>query len=388
MGRPVAIVGVGQTRHGNRSEFTYTDLVREAVQAVFEDSGIASDDVDGVVFGSMPSMMEGVAMNHFYLADALRGVGKTFMRTETCGTTGISLAFTGYYWVASGYADLVLVVGSEKVLEGDAQATMATVAEPFYQRAFAAGAPGLYAMLPSERMWRYGIPEEKVRDAAARLSVDCHNDAILNPYAHIRKEFTMEDVKNAPIIAYPIRLLDVCPTSDGACAVIFASKETAEKLANKPAWIKGIGFRGDEYMIGDSDRVESQCAMGAARQAYEMAGIKNPLEEFDVAELYNPFTFVEMLHMENFGFCEPGKACDMVLKGTFARGGKLPCDPSGGVLCTNPIGATALVRVAETALQVTGRAGDRQIPGARLGLAHGLGGVNQFNGVMILGSDL
>jgi acetyl-CoA C-acetyltransferase len=388
MAQPVAIVGVGQTKHGNRSEISYPDLIREAIEAVFNDSGIEPDDIDGVVFGSMPSMMEGVAMNHFYFADALRSVGKSFMRTETCGTTGISLAFTGYYWVASGMADIVLVVGSEKVNEGDAQATMSTVAEPFYQRPFAAGAPGVYAMLPNEWMWKYNISDEKARDAAAKLSVDHHRDAIDNPFAHVRKEFTIDEVKNAPIVVYPIRFYDVCPTSDGACAVIFVSEKIAKKLHNKPAWVKGVGFRGDEYMVGDSDRVVSECAIGAAKEAYKMAGIIDPVNELDVAEIYNPFTFIEMLHMENFGFCAPGTAADEVLKGTFTREGKLPCDPSGGVLCTNPIGATALIRVAEIALQVTGRAGEHQIDGSKCGLAHGLGGVNQFNGVMILSSEI
>ena len=114
MGRAVAVIGVGQTKHGNRSEITYPDMVREAVQAAVQDAGITPDDIEGVVHGSMPSMMEGVGMNHFYFADALGAVGKEFMRTETCGTTGISLALTGYYWVASGCAEIVMVVGSEK----------------------------------------------------------------------------------------------------------------------------------------------------------------------------------------------------------------------------------------------------------------------------------
>jgi acetyl-CoA C-acetyltransferase len=107
-----------------------------------------------------------------------------------------------------------------------------------------------------------------------------------------------------------------------------------------------------------------------------------------VAEVYNPFTFQEMLFYECFGFCEPGGAPDLVLKGTFDKGGELPCDPSGGVLCTNPIGATGLVRVAETVLQVTGKAGEHQIPGAKTALSHAMGGVDQFNGIMIVGSEL
>lgn len=388
MGRPVAIIGVGQTKHGNRSEITYPDMIREAVLAAYEDAGISPDDIEGVVYGSMPSMMEGVGMNHFYFADALRTVGKDFMRTETCGTTGISLAFTGYYWVASGCADLVLVVGSEKQHEGDSQPTIVTVYDPFYQRPFASGAPGIYSWLCQDWMWRNDLPEDHVRDAAAKLSVDHHRDGILNPYAHIKKEVTADEVKNSPIIVSPIRFLDICPTSDGTCAMILASEEMVKKIGKKPAWVKGVGFRGDEYCFGDCDRVQSESPRQAAGQAYKMAGVTNPIADLDVAELYNPFTFMEMIHYESFGFCEPGQAPEEVLKGKFARGGELPCAPSGGVLCTNPIGACAMLRVAEIALQVTGKAGEHQVEGAKLGFAHGLGGLNQFNGVMILGGDL
>ena len=159
-------------------------------------------------------------------------------------------------------------------------------------------------------------------------------------------------------------------------------------VGRSPAWVKGVGFSGDEYWFGDSDKVSWEGAVDTAKQAYIMAGITDPLKELDVAEIYNPFTYVELQHFECFGFCDPGKGADAALKGTFAREGELPCDPSGGVLCSNPIGATALVRVAEAAMQVTGKAGDHQIGGAKLALAHGLGGVSQFNGVMILGSEI
>ena len=119
-----------------------------------------------------------------------------------------------------------------------------------------------------------------------------------------------------------------------------------------------------------------------------MAGITNPRKEIDVAEVYNPFTFQELIFYECFGFCDRGEACKLVEDGTVLRGGELPCDPSGGVLCTNPIGATGLIRVGESALQVTGRAGDRQIAGAKTALAHAMGGSDQFNGIMIISSEL
>jgi len=388
MGRAVAILGTGQSKHGKRFDVCYPDLVREAVMAVFADTGLEPDDIDGVVSGTMPSMMEGVAMTHFYFADALQAVGKPILKTETCGSTGISIAHTAYYWVSSGMADVVLAVGHEKMNEGDSQATMTTVMEPFYQRYFLSGAPGVFSMQSQGWSVRFNIPEEKVREAAAIISVTHHDDAHDNPYAHLRLRLSVDDVKNAPVITYPIRLYDVCPNSDGACAVVFASKRAAKKLGKKVAWVKGVGYRGEEQFFGDSDKAVWPSAVEAAKEAYSQAGITNPLRELDVAEVYNPFTYQEMLFYECFGFCEFGQAPDLVLGKAFTREGKLPCDPSGGVLCTNPIGATGLIRVAEAAMQVTGNAEAHQIPGAKLALAHAMGGIDQFNGIMILGSEL
>ncbi len=177
----------------------------------------------------------------------------------------------------------------------------------------------------------------------------------------------MDDVKNARVITYPIRLLDVCPNSDGACAVIFASEKMAKKIGKKAAWVKGVGYRGEEYFFGDSDKVVWQSAIQAARQAYDQAGIRNPRKELDVAEVYNPFTYQEMLFYECFGFCDFGASPDLVLKGTFARKGQLPCDPSGGTLCTNPIGATGLIRVAEAGPAGHGQGGGPPDPRGETG---------------------
>ncbi len=389
MGRPVAIIGVGQTKHGRRMDVSYPDLVREAVLRVFEDAGLTPNDIDGVVSGTMPSMMEGVALTHFYFADAMQAVGKPILKTETCGSTGVSIAHTAFYWVASGMADMVLAVGHEKMNEGDSQATMTTVCEPFYQRHFVAGAPGAFSMQSRVWMDNFGIPEDKVRDAAAYISKTHHDSAFDNPYAHVKLRVTIDDVKNSKIITYPIRLLDVCPNSDGACAVIFASEEAVRKLGRKKvAWVRGIGFRGEEYYFGDSDKAVWQSAIQAAKEAYDQAGITDPRKDLDVAEVYNPFTFQEMMFYECFGFCGFGEAPDLVLKGIFARDGQLPCDPSGGTLCANPIGATGLIRVAEAALQVMDKAGAHQIPGAKMALGHAMGGADQFNGIMIVGSEL
>jgi acetyl-CoA C-acetyltransferase len=388
MARDVAIIGTGQTRHGRRQDVSYPELVREAVVIALQDAGIEMKDVDGIVFGTMPSLMEGVSSTHFYFAEVLGSIGKPLLKVETCGSTGQSIGHCGFYWVASGMADIILVVGSEKMSEGDGQATMTKVFDPFFQQTFAAGAPGVFTMQSMEWMYRFNIPEDKAREAAALISVSNHDNALDNPYAHIRIKVTMDEVKNARVITYPVRLLDVCPASDGACAVVFASKEKAKKICKKPAWIKGLGFRGEEYFFGESDKAIWMSATEAAKAAYRQAGITNPLKELDVAEIYNPFTYQEMIFYECFGFCPRGKAPDYVLKGTFLKDGRLPCDPSGGVLCTNPIGASGLLRLAEAVLQVTGKAGDRQIDGAKLAFSHAMGGIDQFNGVTIVGSQL
>jgi len=387
MGRAVAVIGTGQTKHGRREDISYPDLVREAVKKVFEDAGITPNDVDGVVYGSMPSMMEGVAYNHFYFADALRVVGKPLLRTETCGSTGQSVAHTAIHWVASGMADVVLAIASEKENEGDAQATMMTILEPFLQ-VVVGGAPLAFSLQSREWMGYYHIDDAKAREAASIVSVDSHDGGLNNPLAHIRVKLSKEDVTNAPIITYPVRLYDVCPVSDGACAVIFASEEKAKKICKKPAWVKGLGFRGEEYFMGDSNKAVWQSTIEASKEAYKEAGITNPLKELDVAEVYNPFSYQELMFLECLGICPPGESPDYVIKGTFSPGGELPCDPSGGVLCTNPIGAAGLIRVAEAALQVTGKAGEYQVEGAKLALSHAMGGVMQFNGVTILGSEL
>jgi acetyl-CoA C-acetyltransferase len=388
MPKPVAVVASGQSRCGKRLDVNYPEMVREAVVAALDDAGIGIDRIQAVVTGSMPAPMEGVNSPHLYWVDAMGAAGKPVIRVATCGSTGISIAHAAFYHVASGLFDLVLAVGAQKMYEGEPQGTMATVADPFFQRPFLAGAPGIFALQCNEYIHHYGLPEERVREAAARISVRNHTAALTNPYAHIRTEITVADVLRSRVIAYPVRLLDVCPASDGACAVVFASREAARKSTAVPVWVKGVGYCGEEHFYGDSDKVRWESAIRAARSAYRMAGIRNPRQQLDVAEVYNPFTFQELLYYECFGFCEAGKACELVEEGVVMPGGELPCDPSGGVLCTNPIGATGLQRVAEVALQIQGKAGAHQIEGARTGLAHAMGGMDQFNGVMILGSEL
>lgn len=388
MTRAVAIVGVGETKCGRREDVSYPELIREAVTAALEDAGISFKDIDAVVSGSMPTPMEGINAMHLYWSDAMAAWGKPSMRIATCGSTGISIAHTGFYHVASGVFDVVLAVGAEKMFEGDSQGTMTTVGDPWFISPFVGGAPPTFALQSYQYVQVHNLSEERVREATARISVEHHQSALRNPYAHIRRAITIDDVLKSEIICYPIRLYDVCPNSDGACAVIFASEDKVNKFRPKPAWVKAVSYCSEEYLLGDSDKVIWQMAINAAQEAYKMAGIQNPRKELDVVELYNPFTYQELIWYEGFGFCDMGEACQLVEDGVVFRGGELPVNPSGGVLCTNPIGASGLFRAAEAALQVTGRAGERQIPGAKLAFANAMGGTSNVVGIMILSSEL
>lgn len=383
--KKVAIVGTGQTNCGRRDDVSYPELVYEAVRRALDDANLSVKDIDAVVTGTMPAPMEGVNAPHLYTADAAGAFQKPTIRVATCGTTGGSIAHCGYYHVASGLFNTVLVIGAEKMYENDPQGTMSTIWDYRYDKPFLAGAPGVFAMQAVEYAFRYGYALEEVSEAAAILSVKNHLAAIDNPYAHVKKKITVDDVLKSRMISYPVRLFDVCPSSDGACAIIFASENKARKITDIPVWVKGLGYCGDEQLFADKDIVEWQSAIIAARTAYKMAGIENPRKQLDVAEVYNPFTYQELTFYECFNFCDKGKAVKMVKEGTFHRDGELPTTPSGGVLCTNPIGATGLQRIAEVALQITGKAGKHQLPKrVETGFASAMGGSYQLNSVFIL----
>ncbi|HUT52155.1 MAG TPA: thiolase family protein [bacterium] len=371
MGRRAAIIATGQTKHvSKRRDVNIPELISEAVQACLADAQMTMADVDAVVIGNMEHF-EGVYNPNLWAADVLGAVGKHMMMITTGGTTGASLAHAGYYHAASGCFDRVLCVGWEKQSDGDTTAGLIFQADPLFERFNMAGAIGTFALAASEYMDRFGITEEQ----AAMVSVKNRGNACKNPHAHLRKEVSIEDVLGSRVLAYPIKLLDMCPTSDGACAVIVASEDAAKKGPNKPAWFKALATRHDQPFNSDLPMlIQMRTLTDAAREAYKQAGITDPLKEIDVAELYEPCTFAEMSWYEALGFCGLGQGGKLVESGATQMSGELPVNPSGGVISTNCIGATALIRVAEAAVQIMGKGGERQIDGVKTALATGFGG--------------
>jgi len=384
MARKAAIIATGQTRHASRRrDVNIVELIHEAVRACLEDAGMRPADLDGVVIGNMEHF-EGVYNADLWAVDGVGSLLKHSMKVTTGGTTGASVAHAGFYHVASGLFDTVLCIGWEKQSDGDTTAGLIFQSDPLFERGNMAGAIGTFALAASEYMQRFGITEEQ----AALVAVKNRGNACLNPFAHLRKEITVEEVLASRVLAHPIKLLDMCPTSDGACAVIVASEEVAKKKSpNRPAWVQALATRHDQPFNADLPMlIGMRTLTEAAREAYAQAGIANPLKELDVAELYEPCTFAELSWYEALGFCELGGGGRLMESGATQLRGVLPVNPSGGVISTNCIGATAMIRVAEAALQIMGKAGDRQVPGARRALATGFGG-SWWSEVTILGAE-
>jgi acetyl-CoA C-acetyltransferase len=380
----VAIVGTGQTVHARRRlDVSQAGLVREAVNNALEDANLTFAEIDSVVVASGPALFGAVNQPDKWLVDACGGYMKPVVRVTSGGGTGLAGALAALNQVASGFADRVLVVGYDKLSEGALQYQISTLYDPFWGREFAVGIMGFAAAYWRARMDTLGHTEE----AAAMVSVKNHRNAFRNPYAHIRKEVTVDDVLNSRPLAWPIKLLDVPPISDGACAVVLASADAVPKITDKPAWIRGMAYYGEADNAPNRDMIQSVPLQLAAQRVYKKAGITNPRRQFDVAELQEPYTCFELSYYEGLGLCPPGKAAKLIASGATDMDGDIPCNPSGGCMGANPIGATALIRLAEAALQVTDKAGEHQVPGARTGLVQAGGGWANLRGVAVVSAD-
>jgi len=385
MARRVAIVAAGQTDHvSRRLDVNVAELAREAVDRCLEQAGLAMAEVDAVILGNM-EMFEGINMPDQWMASTLGAAGKPLFKLNTGGTVGASTAVAATQMLAAGTFRRILCVGYEKHSEGSVQSAITTVGDPLWERSVMAGAIGNFASMASVYVDESGVTEEH----AAKVAVKARRNACRNPHSHLKlPDITVEDVLASDMLAYPVRKLDMCPSSDGACAVLMASEEDATGLAERPAWVHAAVTAHDQQFMGDSLKrlAEMRSLIAASRKAYAQAAIGSPRAELDVAEIYEPATYAELAMYECLGLCEKGGGGRMIDEGVTEMDGALPVNPSGGVLSANPVGATALIRVAEAALQTMGRAGERQVDGVERALATGYGG-NAWSEVLILSAD-
>jgi acetyl-CoA C-acetyltransferase len=372
---PVAIVGVGETECSSaRTDVSLAGLIREAVARALDDARIGIEDVDAVVLGTAPDFFEGVMLPEWWLASAIGAAGKPLLRVHTMGSVGGATAVTAAYHVAAGLHDRVLAIGFEKHSESQAMWGLSPV-NPF-GRTFGAGAGAAFAPICRAYIERTGAPAE----IGPRIAVKARENALRNPYAHLRVEQTVEDVIASPMLWDPIRRLESCPQSDGACAMVFASS-----AGPGAAWVRGAATTAEALGYPGRDVLRPASAIECSRRAFAHAGIAP--RDVDVAEIYEPFTWIEPLLYEALGFCEPGDGWKMFDRGETSFGGRMPVNCSGGVLSTNPIGASGMFRMAEAALQVRGLAGARQVDGARTALGHAYGGTLSYHAIMILSAE-
>jgi acetyl-CoA C-acetyltransferase len=380
--RKVAVVGIGHGKFGVRSDASLRELAFEAVKACLDDAGISLKEVDSMVtgiagdefaFGLQPS-----AQVHDYIGF----YPKPNFRVEGACATGSIALITGYMNVASGLADLVLVIGVEKMTEvptSIATEIMGKAGDAIWEYPFGTTFPGYYAMIANAHMAEYGTTEDQL----AMVSVKNHYYGSLNPYAQMQKEITLEKALSSYTVAYPLKLYDCSLITDGAAAVLIASAERAKAISKKPIWIAGAGVATDTLRLGDRKSLTSiLSAKEAAKIAYKMAGLEPA--NIDVATVHDCFTIAEIIAYEDLGFCEKGEGGRLIQAKETYVGGRIPVNVDGGLKSKgHPIGATGVSMAVEITKQLRGEAGERQVKNAEIGLAHNVGGTGQVAAVHI-----
>jgi len=379
---PVAIVGVGQTRYERQKRGdTFADMIFEVTSKALEDAGYAISDIDNVITVSN-DFWDGRTISSMAVMDACGAFGKCVSTVEGDGAFG---ALYGMMRILSGQFGTTLVVAHGKGSESAMNLITNAMFDPVYQRPLGLDAISSAALQMRRYMDKYGVTERQ----CAMASVKNHANARRNPLAQLPMEITLEDVMGSRKLAEPIKLLDCSPITDGACALILANGDRACKAEVAPVWIRGVGHCADPFFLGDRDLAECAALRTAAKKAYAMAGVNDPKAGIDVAEVYDAFSYQELMWTEGLGFCGPGEGGELIESGKTATDGELPVNPSGGCLSAHAMMVAGLARIAEAALQVRGDAGDRQVPGAKTALAHGVNGpCGQSHCVFVVSSEL
>ena len=378
--RKVAIVASEQTTHERRkADKNVEDLIYETVSGLLAKTGLSTSDIDTVI-GAGDDVLDGRSISNVFTAEYAGAFLKEESKVEDDGAFAAAYAFMR---IASGSFDTAIVYGYSKGSDSSPQHYSGMIADPFFLRPLGIEAITAAALQAECYYQRFGVTESQ----AARVAVKNRRNAIGNPFAQIKGNYTIEDVMASPQIASPIKRLDSSPVTDGCCAVLLASEDYIKRTGLIPAWIDGLSFCTDAYYLGHRDLTVARSARVAAERAYRMAGISVPLEEIDVAELHEPFSFQELMLAEALGFCEEGGGGRLIDSGASEPDGALPINLSGGALSANPIFAAGLIRLAEAAKLVTGQAEYSSI-GARKAVAHATSGFAlQSNIVYVLRSD-
>jgi acetyl-CoA C-acetyltransferase len=380
----VAVLGTYQSVFKTHDlDHTFVEQAQIAAVGALADAGMTPDDIDAVVIPLAPTHFMGVADADQWAVDYVFGAGKPAFRVHTGGATGGSAVQAAYALVRSGLYRSVLIVGAERISETpDAQHVLNLIFDVFYERDMPLSTNTSVGFWATRYLDRYGFGQEDL----ARVAVRAWGNATRNPSAHLKGHISIGDVMKSRMISFPLKLYDICPRSSGSAAMIIGNMAMAKKFCDRPAFIIGSASCTDTYWIGDrmtptADReyFDFDIAGKVAREAFRQAGIVDPLRQIQLVELYDPYTVMQPVQLEQFGFCSHGTALRLEADDFWSvDGGALAVNPSGGTLCSNPIAVSGLVRAIDAARQIMGRAGAIQVPGVKRAASTAVGGIAQF----------
>jgi len=378
----IAIIGMGCTKFGELWDKSAEDLMVDAFKEALEDAGIDKKDIQAAWQGNQYTEVN-IGHSAFPLSTTLKLPFIPVTHVENMCASGTEALRGACYAVASGAYDIALALGVEKLKDTGyaglpevthimVRGTKGRVIEPTYT------APGMFAMMATRYFARYNLKPEEGKKILAKISVKSHHNGTLNPKAHLRREVTIEDVMNAPMVTWPLGLYDCCGVSDGAAAAIVVRADMAKSFRSDPVYVKALQISvdsGASMLHTDYDYTHVEPSYRAALRAYEEAGIKDPRQEISMMEVHDCFSITELVTYEDLLISPRGRAREDVESGFFELDGKIPCQPDGGLKCFgHPIGASGLRMLYEMYKQLQGKAGPRQIKNPKLGLTHNLGG--------------
>jgi len=370
--RDVAIIGVSQTKFGELWDISFRDLISEAGLKAIEDADIEGADLEAMFVGNMSA---GLFVQQEHIASLIADhTGLTPLpcaRVEAaCASGGLALR-NGIMAVASGYHDVVISAGVEKMTDVvDPTPAIATASDQEWEAQQGVTFPSLYAMIARRHMYQYGTTREQL----AMMSVVNHKNGALNPLAQFPMEITVDQVLNSSLVADPLRLLDCSPVTDGAAAVILCPAEDAKKYTDTPVYVKASAQASGTIALHDRQDITTiDATVHAARTAYNMA--KMEPKDIQAVEVHDCFSINGLLAIEDLGFVEKGQAGPAIEDGLTERDGQIPVNTSGGLKSRgHPLGATGIAQTAEIVWQLRGVAGKRQIDGIEVGMTHNIGG--------------
>jgi acetyl-CoA C-acetyltransferase len=380
--RDVAIIGVSQTKFGELWEASFRQLIAEAGLGAIKDANIKGDDIDSMYVGNMTAGLF-IQQEHIasIIADHMGLNPVPCTRVEAACASG-GLAFRqGIMAVASGYQDIVISAGVEKMTDVvDPTPAIATASDQEWEAKIGATFPSLYAMMARRHMYEYNTTREQL----AMFSVINHENGSKNPRAQFQSKITVDQVLNSSKVADPLTLLDCSPVTDGAAAIVLAPAEDARKYTDTPVYIKASAQASGTIALHDRrDITTIDATKIAAKKAYDMAKLTS--KDIDTVEVHDCFSINGILAIEDLGFVKKGEGGKAVEEGITRNGGEIPVNPSGGLKARgHPLGATGIAQAAEITWQLRGEAGKRQVEGAEIGMTHNIGGTGGTAAVHIL----